>query len=827
MQISFLNPGFFLLLILIPVLWFVPRKVDRKVQGILRSLLVTLLVAALAQPVLLSSDPELYQVFVVDRSASLSDAQLAEGDGIVAGLIAQVPDKDKVSIITLGGSKAQLNDDQYGSRLNINSVSTSSLSRALQAASQQIPASAQGVVTLISDGLSTDRRWGPAVQGLIERRIPVNSYDLGTNLDDIYPASIDVAEQLRVGQTVRVAVTVIGQTDNFRVRLLGADGELAMSEALASDGRAVVEMEFEATSAGFMPLTAEVEVAGSEANDSNNRLARTLAIQDPLKALYIGQRMVAGPEKLNALLGRGFDIVDGASQQLDGRFDFSGYQVAIIDDAPARNLSKAFQNNLKQAVSDQGLGLIYAGGEAAFGGGGYDKTAIAEALPIEFKQKNEKKDPSTALVIIVDSSGSMRGTRIDVAKQIARLASRKLQAHDRIGIVEFYGAKHWAIPLQPATNKIEIDRAIGRIEAEGGTVLLPAIEEAYYGLKNIDTRYKHILVLTDAGIEDGPYEQMLRKISKDGINVSTVLVGPEVHNVIMNDMANWGKGRFYSVEDRFNLVELILKQPVDNKMPAYKSGTFNLTSRSGKGWWGKVDRTAIPQLNGYVETRTRPGAEVLLEVTGSGHPVLSSWQFGLGRVTALMTEPVGPGTESWQNWKAYGQMLGRVISRTAADGQTYGYQLDRNDNGLNIKARRFSSDATLAPALTQVNAQGVEQTALDFKQVAPDLYQAKLVIHPQDDVYFNTAAKENLVSCSLDDFRAETQVDPESGLNLKKLAEVTGGAVVASGDAPVLRLPMNDSHSALSLTKLWHWLILLAILAYLAELIYRRWPKQN
>ena len=53
MQISFLNPGFFFLLALIPVLWFVPRKVDKTFhkqtrQGVLRSLVLALVVAALA-----------------------------------------------------------------------------------------------------------------------------------------------------------------------------------------------------------------------------------------------------------------------------------------------------------------------------------------------------------------------------------------------------------------------------------------------------------------------------------------------------------------------------------------------------------------------------------------------------------------------------------------------------------------------------------------------------------------------------------------------------------------------------------------------------------
>ena len=39
--------------------------------------------------------------------------------------------------------------------------------------------------------------------------------------------------------------------------------------------------------------------------------------------------------------------------------------------------------------------------------------------------------------------------------------------------------------------------ALNRLDAGGGTVIMPAIEEAYYGLQNIQTRFKHVLVLTD------------------------------------------------------------------------------------------------------------------------------------------------------------------------------------------------------------------------------------------------------------------------------------------------------------------------------------------
>ena len=153
-------------------------------------------------------------------------------------------------------------------------------------------------------------------------------------------------------------------------------------------------------------------------------------------------------------------------------------------------------------------GLVMSGGRAAFGAGGWHDRPIEDMLPIEFVQKEEKRDPSTSLVIVIDTSGSMSGVRVQLAKEVARLAMQRLLPHDKVGIVEFYGAKRWAAPLQPASNAIELQRALNRMDAGGGTVILPALEEAFYGLQNVDTRYKHVIVLTDGGVESGDFESL-------------------------------------------------------------------------------------------------------------------------------------------------------------------------------------------------------------------------------------------------------------------------------------------------------------------------------
>ena len=48
-----------------------------------------------------------------------------------------------------------------------------------------------------------------------------------------------------------------------------------------------------------------------------------------------------------------------------------------------------------------------SGGRSSFGSGWHDRP-IETLLPVELVQKEEKRDPSTSLVIVIDTSGSRR-----------------------------------------------------------------------------------------------------------------------------------------------------------------------------------------------------------------------------------------------------------------------------------------------------------------------------------------------------------------------------------------------------------------------------------
>ena len=323
--------------------------------------------------------------------------------------------------------------------------------------------------------------------------------------------------------TARLFVDVEGRARSVEIGLREGDQTLARSAPVPLNGATRILLEFEPQKAGLPTFTFDVTAQGGlDQNPDDSRIVRRIPVERPLAALYLGSRLRGSRAALADLIGPGVELSEPSTADLSD-VDLRAFDLVILDDRPAAKTPRAFQERLATAVRERGLGLFASGGSGAFGAGGYHETPIEEILPVEFVQKEEKKDPSTSLAIIIDTSGSMSGNRIRLAKEVTRLAIRRLLPHDKVGIVEFYGTKRWAAPLQSAANAIDIQRALNRLDAGGGTVLFPAVEEAYYGLRNMQTRYKHCLVLTDAGVESGAYEQLMRKMARDGISVSTVL----------------------------------------------------------------------------------------------------------------------------------------------------------------------------------------------------------------------------------------------------------------------------------------------------------------
>ena len=814
MSIVFLNPHWLWLLLAVPAVFFVPERAFNG-RAALRALVLAAVALALARPAFLSPDERPNVVYVFDRSPSLQPGKAEEAVQALLAWDQRAPAAARRFVVHPGsglGAEA-LPGALTREALTARPGATSDLRAALLAAEAALPEGAPGAIVLSSDGESTDGRVGEVVQRLATRGIPVHPLEWPRLEDDVYPAEIRVDDALRAGRTSRVLVDVLGAGKAIAVTLSGPKGALATQQNIASEGRTTVTFEFEPEAAGFVTLSARV-TAEAEADSvlTNNGLERSFGVEPPVRVLHMGARVRGAGQALAKLAGPGFEVESIEAPSPEGALprpvDFSNRDLIVLDDVPAAALTKDDQDAIVRAVKESGAGLVMSGGEGSFGPGGWLDSPVAQVLPVEFVQKEEKRDPSTTLVVVIDTSGSMGGTRIQLAKETARLAIRRLLPHDKVGLVEFHGAKRWAAPIQPASNSIDIQRALNRLDAGGGTVILPAMEEAYYAMQNIQTRYKHILVLTDGGVEDGPFEALVRRMSEKGITVSTVLTGPEAHSEFLVNLANWGRGRFYTAPNRQSLPEIILKQPTSARLPAYQNGTFSVRRKGNPSWTGAIDVDQAPTISGYCEVKARAGAETVIE-TQKGHPLLASWRYGSGIVTAFTSEWAGGGTDGWSEWPEFGRLADRILRKSArATRRPFDYVIERRGDVVEIEAIRRTDD-DVEPEAALVDKTGASIQRLVFERTAPDRFGARAYVAAAEEI--RLLDKEKTPVVGRPGRTDEMQVDPAEVTDLAAIGATTGADRTTFGRG-----------TRTGLTRLWPWLYLLALAGYVADIVLRR-----
>ena len=64
-------------------------------------------------------------------------------------------------------------------------------------------------------------------------------------------------------------------------------------------------------------------------------------------------------------------------------------------------------------------------------------------------------------------------------------------------------------------------------------------------------------------------------------------------------------------------------------------------------------------------------------------------------------------------------------------------------------------------------------------------------------------------------------------LNLEALSEATGGLnLLELDDDSIALASVSSGELSFVVVQVWPWLLLLAILLYLGDILYRRWPRE-
>ncbi len=839
----FIHPGFLWLLAAVPLMAGLHagrrmglRPLRAFVVAAIRTLAFAALVLALARPVMERPDSRQTLVAVADISGSLTDADLEQEGAALRELVASRKPGEAVRLVTFDSRAREVAIRpallQPGGLAALRQAASatgpakpgSALADALELAGALVPHDGRGRIVAWTDGLETGGDAEAAAGRLAERGIAVSVSPVGRErTDGVVLRSVSLPASAAVGSTVELRADVESAratTARVIVRNDDTHEEVVRSVALAP-GRQIVTANWPLRAQGTVRLSLRVECDGTVPGE--NALPAAIRGCAPLRVLVVedadAQPTMAAA---SAILGESATVTGMTPAALSAEGAFEAVDLLVVADVSAEAIGREAQERLKQAVMN-GLGVLVTGGRRSFGPGGYANTPLADVLPVSFSQKVERRDPSATLVVIIDTSGSMGGPRVNLAKEIARLAISRLKPHDKAGIVEFYGSKRWAAPIQPASNAIDLQRALNRLSSGGGTVILPAIEEAYYALQNVRTRTRHVLVLTDGGVETGPFEAIVRKMADSGMTLSTVLVGPGTDTAFLASLAQWGRGRFYTAPDRFNLPEIIVKQPESSLLSPFVEQPTAVRARAGDPITEGIDFAAAPPIAGYVETEAKPTADVVL-VSELGHPLVARWQYGLGRVAVFTSQLGGSWSAELSRWPSFANMmanLARCLASTRTDEALTMRVVPRPGAiELQIENRRTDRGPVVGPVELAITRIGGATTQLTLDPIRPNEWNTRLS-RPDAGVYeaamrTTDGQLAGAAAFAVPPVREVTGVGPDRDLVARVHAANAPAAARAQGlSAAPARNPW----------ELWPVLAGAALALVLFNVLVRRWPR--
>lgn len=162
------------------------------------------------------------------------------------------------------------------------------------------------------------------------------------------------------------------------------------------------------------------------------------------------------------------------------------------------------------------------------------------------------------LVIVLDRSGSMKGRKIDDAKDAVHRLLSTLSARDRIALVSYSNrvTRHSNLMKVTRANRVYLRSMIDTISAAGGTNLGGGLKESidlFLGSKT-DGRMGKVILISDGLANHGVTNpetlgRMASVAVKEEFGISTLGVGRDFNEVLMTAIADRGAGRYYYLED--------------------------------------------------------------------------------------------------------------------------------------------------------------------------------------------------------------------------------------------------------------------------------------
>ena len=213
-------------------------------------------------------------------------------------------------------------------------------------------------------------------------------------------------------------------------------------------------------------------------------------------------------------------------------------------------------------------------------------TLQADRIP----DRDEAPARNVDLVIVLDRSGSMKGSKINDARQAVLQLLDNLSERDRLALVTYSDDVQIAADLinVSAANRRRLEAAVNSVRVGGGTNLgagLKAGIEILGSAANSANAGKVILIsdgLANKGVTDiSALGSMAAMAVEKEFAVSTVGVGADFNEYLMTAIADQGTGRYYYLENPGAFAEVFQQEFHDTRAAIVDQLKDQVPTRNG------------------------------------------------------------------------------------------------------------------------------------------------------------------------------------------------------------------------------------------------------
>jgi hypothetical protein len=445
-----------------------------------------------------------------------------------------------------------------------------------------------------------------------------------------------------------------------------------------------------------------------------------------------------------------------------------------------------------------------------------------------------------ALLLVIDHSGSMTYnsdsgvSKLDMAKEAAKLALTALADGDEIGVLAFNDRQQWVVPMTEIDGQAtrdSINAAIDELTADSGTEVYPALQVGIDAIRAVDVDVRHVILLSDGKSRSGTrasYETLIDSAARDRVSVSTIALGSDADTDLLQFIADKGFGRYHFTSKPEDIPTVTLAEAQSAGSQAVVRGDFQPIQQESSPIMTGFDPTLMPALEGYDYAETKPDAQQVL-MSPRGDPILATWQYGLGRVVAWTADDGTDFATAMRAWERYDSFFAAVLRWSLPDPDYRPVSISASRDAGNV---RFDIAVTgaggqpidLSQAVLEVGQPGADPTRLDLAPTGADSWGATLT-GGNTGVYQATISWPAANGMSTDTQAVVVPPSPElrpSGDGtalLAALADQSGGKQRSIDDASgIFNEPSSDQSGQLHTYRpIWRWLLTAGLILLLLE----------